>query len=151
MANEDETSFLQSTLDFYSSKANSHASFVIAGIFGMYSLLVLISKDYFVWLIIAYLALLLIDVYAFLDFSYYSALAQITLRRLEKKTKQPILPYDEERKRIHMEMDGLTKSFESIRKWINTDARKPVVFIVLWFFAVIVPLIIVSLRATKVL
>ena len=128
-------------LSFYSSKANSHASFVIAEIFGMYSLLVLISKDYLCWLIIAYVALLLLNAYSFLAFSYYSAISQSMLSRLaETEIKRQLTD-------VEKQMRGLTARALRVRNWVNADSRKTVILALLWFLGTTMPLIVISLNA----
>jgi len=77
MRDKEELDILTGLLDFYSDRATAHASFVIAGIFGIYTVLFAESELPLPVFIPTYLALVFIVVYSFLNFGYWATLADI--------------------------------------------------------------------------
>lgn len=144
MIDSDRLTILVGLLDFYSDRATAHASFVVATIFGMYTLLFGYNYEAlpFPIFFLAYLALLVIAVYSFLNFGYYASLAFEIRHQLEghhrdaiKKAMQKGL---EKRHRLY-------NWFRWFRSGIDYKSAKYMLLLVLWISAIVIPFAMVSL------
>jgi hypothetical protein len=127
-----------SILAYYSEKANTHASFVVAVMFGIYAVVVSYHEipQLFFWS--SYIALLLIDLYSFANFSLYATLAEIARGKLEDG-KRYITTEDEEiKKQLGLFVRTFLRFFKDpLHKW----HMKSIVLFVLWFLATVFPVI----------
>lgn len=86
MTTNEEPAILTGLLDFYSDRATAHASFLVAGIFGTYTLLLGWDGEYpqfpFAVFCLAYLALQGFNVYSFLNFGFNATVADRLKARL---------------------------------------------------------------------
>lgn len=134
MTNSDEATGLSSLLDFYSDRATAHASFVVAGMFGIYAVLFAPNGLPTIAFVVSYSALLVTNVYSFLNFGYYAVLADITKHKLEEKY---VTEFGNEiiKKKLH------TRSylFHYFGLWKSAIPTYFFLF-VMWSFAVLVPL-----------
>ena len=79
-----DNEILVGLLDFYSDRATTHASFVVASVFGIYTILLSHNGLLPLWIwMLSYLALQVIMGYSFHNFRYYAVFADIIRRRLE--------------------------------------------------------------------
>ena len=135
MTNSEDIGFLAGLLDFYSDKSNTHGSFVVAGVFGMYALLAFYNELPFWGFLISYVALLILGIYAFLNFSYYGACAHQTAMKLKSFNESCDITSED-----LANMGKLTQRFRSFRTWI-IGWKQYGILVSLWFCAVIMPLI----------
>jgi hypothetical protein len=95
MENVSEYDVLCSVVDFHSNRAVAHASFLIASIFGLFTVLPLIeilvgkSPIAFVFLSIAYWLLWVFGLYSFGNFSYFASIAEVAKEKIT--AYQPII------------------------------------------------------------
>jgi hypothetical protein len=136
MLKDEEIGILSGLLDFYSSKSNTHAGFVVAGIFGMYALLVFYESMPSWGFLISYIALLLIELYAFANFRYYGEYAECIKRKLDEGTNLDISEADRKG------MGRFIKYFLIFRTLIIKYKLQYLILGVLWGCAAIVPLIL---------
>jgi hypothetical protein len=130
----EEIGILAGLLDFYSDKSNTHGSFVVAGVFGMYALLAFYREMAFEGFTISYVALLLIEIYAFANFSYYGAYAHRIAQKLTEGRELDITVEDREI------MGTLVKSFYWFRtKIVDYRIQFPLLG-VLWVCSAVLPL-----------
>jgi hypothetical protein len=148
---DDEVAWLSAMIEFYSNKSNTHASFVVAGVFGMYALLALVSagkvSEYLGLILIAYIALLIIDVYEFLNFGQYGVYSEFFLTKLRDKLHgQSIQEEDVKTKNVKGKYDlGRTTWYFHRFRNIVKGRREWAMLSVLWACAVVLPLIVVYL------
>lgn len=139
MHDSERLTILVGLLDFFSDRAMAHASFVVATIFGMYTILFAKINAMPSWevLILAYIALIIIDVYSFLNFGYYATLASITRHELQGYYK------DEIKKMLHNNLKKRHKLHYGFQWFRSGIAYKPYIkfglLFVLWLSAVITP------------
>jgi len=86
----------------------------------------------------SYVALLIIDLYSFLNFSFYTSQADILRRRLEDAGGQKLDLGDSDTQKG---MDWLTRRHHKLSKKFLKGRTKLIVLLVLWLIAVIGPLI----------
>lgn len=133
-------------IDFYSDRATAHASFVVATIFGIYTVLFaqcngMLPSNAFV---AVYVALLILDLYSFLNFMYYATSAVIIREKLETRYNQ--LREKEENKykkemRNELKNKGFfVRNFRCFRSAVKKKLKFGILFI-LWFVAVLLPFI----------
>lgn len=134
---DSELTFLSGLLDFYSSRAIAHASFVVAGIFGIYSILSLTTKNYMILYIPPFVALLIIDFYSFLNFSLYAEYADRIKEKLECRCKG--LGITEKDRRS---LSFISRLFLRVKGVFLVGTLKHVFLLLLWLTAVILPLFI---------
>ncbi len=89
MANSEKCAVLTGLLDFFSDRATTHASFVVATTFGLFTILFSLTnipKTFWAIIVIGitYFALLGLAIYSFLNFGYYAILADITKEELKR-------------------------------------------------------------------
>lgn len=143
MRDQEELAILTGLLDFYSDRATAHASFVVAGVFGMYTVMFgnsILPRWVFFFV---YLALLLIDVYSFMNFGYYAQLAYIIRIKLEGEHKE------EYRKEIiskFKEGNRMFYVFGQIKQSILSGKKRFWFFFVLWVIAIILPFVWILLQ-----
>jgi len=131
-----EIAILSGLLDFYSNRAIAHASFVVAGIFGIYSILSLMNKTSFWLYTLSYIALLIIDVYSFLNFGYYAELADTIRTKLENRcTGRNLEITVEDRKRLSL----LSRQFYQFKSRHIRGNLKSIILLALWIVAVVLP------------
>jgi hypothetical protein len=128
----------ESALAFYTGKANSHASFVVAGMFGMYSILSLFTNNYWYLWFSAYVALVLFDLYAFANFAYYGKSADFLRTDMDRDNKiGKIIEHCAETER------GFFLRIRSLRDFMDrNECRKYLILAIIWIFSVIVPLLV---------
>ncbi len=136
MSAEEKIEVLGGLLDFYSNKSNTHAGFVITGVFGMYALLVFFNDLPLLAFLLSYTALLIIGLYAFANFSYYGAHAHCIVRKLNAVLNEQLDVTENERK----SMGRLVRVFYEYRTRTNRVWKYAIIG-ALWFFAAIIPLI----------
>jgi len=134
MRDQEELTILSGLLDFYSDRATAHAGFVVAEIFGLYTLLfsgrnTLPSEIFF----LAFSALVVFNIYSFMNFGYYAESADFVRKKLEGQRKEKYL---EERK---SDLGRATRIFYTIRNVHLFGYRKYLFFFLLWLLAVILP------------
>ena len=138
MCDPEEVAVLTGLLDFYSDRATAHASFVVAGIFGLYAVLFgnsMLPR----WLFISvYLALLVIDGYSFMNFGYYAKLAYIVRVKLEG---QHVEEYGEEMESKLKEGSWIFYTFKRFKHELFHGKRRFLGFLFLWSIAVILPFV----------
>jgi len=149
MDDPDEATILTGLLDFYSDRATAHASFVVAGTFGIYA--VLFAYDAFGqtvfsrWVfIIVYVALLLVNIYSFLNFGYYSGLSHLVMIKLLGEH------YEEFRDEMRSELKAGSYwiyVFGECKKRILGSARIILFLFVFWLLAVLLPFISIVISA----
>jgi hypothetical protein len=133
-----ECTTLSGLLTFYSQRANAHASFVVAGMFGIYAVVFNMDKICPLAFWLSYVALLIIDLYSFLNFSFYTTQADILRRRLEDAGGRKLDLDDPDTLK---QMDWLTREYNKLRKKFLKGSTKMTLLLVLWLLAVIGPLI----------
>jgi len=147
MSRDEEIGILTGLLDFYSDRATTHASFVVAGTFGFYT--ILFANEHFdqciqsrVVFLLACLALITINVYSFLNFGYYATLADITKVRLEG---QHFEEYEDKLKeKLHARKNPFVNTFMRLRE--STGRKKFGLFFLVFVFAVLLPFVWICLR-----
>lgn len=142
MQDSKELAILTGLLDFYSDRATAHASFVVAGVFGIYSVLFAGKSLDPMVLCLVYAALVIFDIYSFLNFGYYATLADIVKVKLANGHFQK---YERE----------LTKELKARSRylyWFKMSRRgmkgkpKLLIFFLLWILAVLLPFIVLYVR-----
>jgi hypothetical protein len=123
-------------LAFYIGKSTSHASFVVAGVFGLYSLLRLFTYNLWQWWVLAYIALFLINLYSFANFAYYGKLADILRGDLDKDKRITEIINRVEVKGPFQYIRRFKIGFMDKMEW-----RKYLIFASLWIISTFVPLI----------
>jgi hypothetical protein len=83
MSDEERLPVLTGLLDFFSDRAGAHASFVVATVFGIYTLLFAHDKLPLWVFFLAFFTLQVFAVYSFLNFGYFATRADIIRERLE--------------------------------------------------------------------
>jgi len=87
-SNEDEVGVLAGLLDFHSDRAEAHASFLIACVFGIFALLAVvqnIENEWFIFfLTIPYIMLALVGFHCLQRFGFYTIMAEIYEKSLER-------------------------------------------------------------------
>ena len=141
MWDSDRLTILVGLLDFFSDRATAHASFVVATIFGIYTILfakingVLLQEVF----VLAYLALAVIDIYSFLNFGYYASVASEIRYQLMGYYSDDIERTIQNNLRRHR----LYYSFRWFRSGINYKSLKFLLILVLWLSAVVLPFVAV--------
>ena len=135
----EELSVHSSLLDFFSNRAIAHASFVVAGIFGIYSVLAIMNGN--PWFLVPYVALLIIDVYSFLNFGLYAEFADIERKKILALVRKNLAITAEDRRDLSL----FSKKFYDFRNRVR-GLHKNIVLFVLWFVAVAIPPIIMLLK-----
>jgi hypothetical protein len=111
--------------DFYSKRAAAHASFFVASVFGLFTVLRLIDNMYYsFWsktvLALVYVSLWIMGIYSFLNFSFYASIAhnaERSLQILAIKLIDPERKKDMERQLLTDQVKDLKKA-KLFRKWI---------------------------------
>lgn len=131
MRDTEELTILAGLLDFYSDRATAHASFVVAAIFGVYTIFAIYSSlNDMLFLSFPFLFLVAFELYSFLNFGHYAAKAYV-VRNMLLGTHQ--VEYDRQitdryRKRSH----GFFGKYEGLKTVIVGKQRQPIVW---WFLA----------------
>lgn len=152
--NQDPNKLTQYTglLDFYSDRATAHASFVVASVFGIFTIFAILrAEKSLLWLMwtSTYVALQFALVYCFYKFSYYAVLADIVRRQLEggkDEISQPLitaLKCESKKTRFRLKYRIIEK-FESGTK--DSHDRKRNLFLFVWFFGTVVPFLVLLLE-----
>jgi len=135
MTKSNESTVLTGLLDFYSDRATAHASFTVAGIFGIYAVLFATDGLPPKAFLVAYVALLIINVYSFLNFGYYALLADIVRDKLENKLEDNLEFGRQVAKELKVRSPHFFKKFKSFKFHRPTFSF----LFMLWSPAVIVP------------
>lgn len=161
MADEDDTApeddslnVLLGLLDFHSDRATTHASFVVASIFGIY--VVLFSfNDYFasdiygkIVFVLTYLFLVGISLYSFLNFSQYASLAdaaRMTMKTFYLKNEKVIKDFENQRE-DKRKKSILFRKFMDLRRSNSWKKWKTKIFFFVWFFSVILPFLWILIK-----
>jgi len=128
----DKVNTLVGLLDFYSDRATTHASFVIASVFGIYA--ILLSHNWLLPLLCwigAYVALQIIALYSFENFRYYAVFAGEIRRKLEEGEDQYSTKIKNELKKDH--------SFDLFIKLKESTMLKYCLLGILWVLATVLP------------
>jgi len=138
MRDQEELNILTGLLDFYSDRATAHASFVIAGMFGIYAVILAEPQLPLPIIFPAFFALLFINVYSFLNFGYYAHVAYYIKIKLEGMYSHEI---EEETKR---ELHNKTKFFYGFGQFKDLGMKgntRLIIFAVIFAVATILPFV----------
>lgn len=143
MRDPEEVAVLAGLLDFYSDRATAHASFVVAGMFGIYT--VVFARAHFgqgIWSLVifiaVYIGLVLIDLYSFMNFGYYATLAYIVRIKLEG---QRVEEYTKEMESKLKERSRIFYTFKRFKHGRFYGTRRFLGLFCLWSIAVILPFV----------
>lgn len=123
-------------ITFYSNRTSAHATITVAGIFATYTMLSIMGKLPNWVFGPSYLALVIFDVYSFLNFGYYASKAQKALIDLETIIKVE----DPQPKGL------LNRKLEAFKK--HTSLKNVFLFVI-WFLGVGIPTIWVLLKLSN--
>jgi len=160
MTNSEDCAVLTGLLDFYSDRATTHASFVVAATFGLYTILFSMSSNIpktfwsILIIIVVYSSLVMLDIYSFFNFGYYAVLADITKDELEQyrfKNPEQIKKYY---KKLNDEILRRSRFYyffvEKVKDSRSFISRKKIpIFGIVWFITLILPFIYILLYVWK--
>jgi hypothetical protein len=131
--------------DFYSSRTVAHASFFVASIFGSFTILALMEREFvsLVLLSIIYWFVFLFGVFSFLNFSRYAIRAQIAERKIANEAETFI---KQELEKSTTRQDKLIRQFDRRRaspKIANIDKY---LFLIVYFAVGLIAFVAVLLR-----
>lgn len=142
MNDPEERTTVAELLKFFSNKANTHASFVVAELFGFYTVLSsakMLGLALFFW---TGLFLLIINLYSFANFMQYSSLASNFRGRLAGHY------WEEHKEEIYRSLEERSKFLEvysRIRTHPLFDKIKIYMLAFIWGSTVVLPFIVVLL------
>jgi len=140
MRNQEELAILTGFLDFYSDRATAHASFVVAELFGIYTVYfgqLMLEHRFPLWLFFLLCgALLFINIYSFLNFGYYATMAEIVRKKLAGTY---LKKYDDEIRFKLARASLLHEIFRKIKKGLGS--LRLLVFFIIWVLAVLLPFV----------
>jgi len=138
MPTKEQLAIFTGLLDFYSDRATAHASFLVAGTFGIYSVLfaqenVKLPSSIFC---ATFFALAAMCIYSFLNFGYYATMAENMRLRLMGAQSAKI---DAEIRDYLKKKFWIFSKFRSAKHTPFKGLVRYFGFFIIWLFAVIVP------------
>jgi hypothetical protein len=130
MVEPSEYDVLTSIVDFYSNRAIAHASFLIASIFGLFSVLsfIEVSSGYpLIALSVTYWLLWLLGLYSFGNFSFYASIAEVAKERIA--ARQPLVEIDARDNARKRQPILLRKFFALKRAGFLGEAKTPIILL----------------------
>jgi hypothetical protein len=152
MTKSENCTVLTGLLDFYSDRATTHASFVVAATFGLYTILFSMNGNIpktilsIIVIVVVYSLLVLLDIYSFFNFGYYAMLANITKTELEEAKFKNLEETEKYYKALEKEVANRSSFYSFFSEKIKDNEsffarNKILIFGIVWFATVILPFI----------
>jgi hypothetical protein len=144
--NDQSIEVLIGLLDFHSDRATAHASFVIASIFGIFTLLFSFKLfNGLIWgkvvYVLAFILLNAISVYSYLNFGYYAAVADNVRETLNSFIDENIKSDYEKLMCFRKKKYPIFDQFANLNSKEWWKRLKHSLFFAVWYFSIAVPFI----------
>jgi hypothetical protein len=152
MRDPEELTVLVSLMDFYSNRANAHASFSIAGLFGVYTIIFSGTIVRFPWwlflIVLAFLTLL--NFYSVYNFSFYTTASDaIRAKLLGEHYEEYVKLIDEHIYKY--KRATLLFRFLLFRKFLGKNPQAKIfLFLAIYVFSVIMPAIWIAINSFSI-
>ena len=139
MSDNTKISAYSAVLEFFSSRAEAHASFFLASLFGLFTVLSIAKNtSNWLWWSITYWFLFGLGLYTFFNFCTFAQFAHIAYQQITKMAE--IYEEVESEKKDLYKRDFVLRNFSDLKNLIGrAHAWRIIIFGILYFIVVLIP------------